>query len=59
LHNQVALPADPLMVCSYIAYIITPGRSSASIRLPVVGISAIHLFNRMTDPTKDLRSGLQ
>jgi len=53
LHNQVALPADPLMVCSYIAHISTPGRSSAGVRRAVVGISAIHLFNRMTDPTKD------
>jgi len=53
LHNQVALPTDPLMVCSYIAYISTPGRSSASVRCAVVGISATHLFNRITDPTKD------
>jgi site-specific recombinase XerD len=41
------------MVCSYIAHISIPGRSSASVRRAVVGISAIHLFNRMTDPTKD------
>jgi site-specific recombinase XerD len=53
LRNQVALPADPVMVCSYIAHTSTPGRSSASVRRAVVGISAIHLFNRMTDPTKD------
>ena len=53
LHSQPALPANPLMVCSYIAHISTPGRSSASVRRTVVGISAIHLFNRMTDPTKD------
>ena len=32
LHNQVALPADPLMVCSYISHISTPGKSSASVR---------------------------
>ena len=45
--------ANPLIVCNYIAHISTPGRSSASVRRTVVGISAIHLFNRMTDPTKD------
>ena len=54
LHNQVTLPADSLMVCSYIAHICTHGRSSASVHRAVVGISAIHLFNRMTDPKKDL-----
>jgi len=53
LHNQVALPADPLMVCSYIAHNSTPGRSSASVRRSVAGISAIHLFNHMSDLTKD------
>lgn len=53
LHNRPSLPADPVMICSYITHISTPGRSSASVRRTVVGISAIHLFNRMTDPTKD------
>jgi hypothetical protein len=58
LHNQVALPADPLMVCSYIAHISTPCRSSASALRAVVGLCAIHLFNRMTDPTKDSKVGI-
>lgn len=53
LHNQAALPSDPKMVCNYIAHISTPGRSSASVRRTVVGISAIHLLNRMPDPTTD------
>jgi site-specific recombinase XerD len=53
LHKHPALPANPMMVCSYIAHISTPGRSSASVRQTVVGISAIHLFNRMIDPTKN------
>jgi hypothetical protein len=53
LHNQAALPANPLMVCSYIAHISKPGRSCASVRRTVVGISAIHLLNRIADPTKD------
>lgn len=52
-HNRPSLPVDPVMACSYIAHISTPGRSSASVRRTVVGISAIHLFNHMTDPTKD------
>ncbi len=53
LCNQAALPANPLMVCSYITHISPPGKSSASMRPTVVEISAIHLFNRMTDLTKD------
>ena len=53
LHNQAALLANPLMGCSYIAHISTPGRSSASVRHNVVRISGIHFINRMTDPTKD------
>lgn len=53
LRNQVALPVDPVMVCSYIAHISTPCKSSASVRRTVAAISAIHLLNHMTDPTKD------
>lgn len=53
LRNQATLPANPLMVCSYIAHISAPGKSSTSVRRTVVAISAIHLFNRMTNPTKD------
>lgn len=56
-HNQAALPADPLMVCGYIAHVSTPGRSSASVRRAVVGVSAIRLFNRMTDPELIARIG--
>jgi hypothetical protein len=53
LYSQPALLADPAMVCSHIAHISKLGRSSTSVRRTVVIISAIHLFNRMTDPTKD------
>ena len=52
-HNCLSLPADPHIVCSYIAHISTPGRSSVSLGRTVVGISAIHLFNHMTYQTKD------
>jgi hypothetical protein len=38
LRNQPALLGNPLMVCSYIAQISTPGKSSASVRRTVVGM---------------------
>jgi site-specific recombinase XerD len=53
LRNKAALLTNPLMLRRYIAHISTPSRSNASVRLTVVEISAIHLFNHMTDPTKD------
>jgi hypothetical protein len=52
LHNQSALPANAAMTAHFIRHISTSGRSSASIRRAVVAISAIHLFNGFTDPTK-------
>ncbi len=48
-HNKAALPTFPQMVCSYIHDNSTPSRTSASERRTVVGISVIHLFNRMTN----------
>jgi site-specific recombinase XerD len=53
LKNQSALPANAAMTADFIHYISSSCRSSASIRRAVVGISAIHLLNRFTDPTKD------
>jgi hypothetical protein len=53
LNNESALPANAAMTADFIRQISSSGRSSASIRRAVVAISAIHLFNRFTDPTKD------
>ena len=53
LKNQSALPANTAMTANFIRHISSSGRSSAIIRRAVVAISAIHLFNRFTDPTKD------
>jgi site-specific recombinase XerD len=53
LNNQSALPANAAMTADFIRHISVSRRSSASIRRAVVAISAIHLFNRFTDPTKD------
>jgi integrase len=41
------------MTADFIRHISSSGRSSAIIRRAVVAISAIHLLNRFTDPTKD------
>jgi site-specific recombinase XerD len=48
-----ALPAEPHSVVEYISKLTESGRSSASIRRAVCGLSAIHKLNRFEDPTKD------
>jgi site-specific recombinase XerD len=53
LNNQSALPANAVITAEFIRHISASGRSSASIRRAVVAISAVHLLNRFTDPTKD------
>ena len=53
IHNQSALPANAVITADFIRHISASGRSSASIRRAVVAISAVHLLNRFTDPTKD------
>ena len=53
LNSQSALPANAVITAEFIRYISASGRSSASIRRAVVAISAIHLLNRLDDPTKD------
>ncbi len=47
----VALPADQKTVVSYICDLSNGKRKSASIRIAVASISAIHRFNEHTDPT--------
>lgn len=51
--NANALPARPHLVVQYIADLTDSGRSSASIRRALCGLSAIHRLNRIEDPTKD------
>ncbi|MBT8556433.1 tyrosine-type recombinase/integrase [Polynucleobacter paneuropaeus] len=48
-----ALPALPILVVQYICKLTDSGRSSASIRRALCGLSAIHKLNRFDDPTKD------
>ncbi|MBT8568909.1 tyrosine-type recombinase/integrase [Polynucleobacter paneuropaeus] len=51
--NANALPAQPNLVVQYICKLTGSGRSSASIRRALCGLSAIHKLNRFEDPTKD------
>lgn len=51
--NANALPAQPHLVVQYISGLTDSGRSSASIRRALCGLSAIHRLNRFEDPTKD------
>ena len=51
--NADALPAQPHLVVQYISKLTGSGRSSASIRRALCGLSAIHRLNRLDDPTKD------
>jgi len=51
--NANALPAQPHLVVQYIAGLTDSGRSSASIRRALCGLSAIHRLNRFEDSTKD------
>lgn len=51
--NANALPAQPNLVVQYICELTGSGRSSASIRRALCGLSAIHKLNRFDDPTKD------
>jgi site-specific recombinase XerD len=51
--NSSALPAKPHLIIDYICKLTGSGRSSASIRRALCGLSAIHKLNRFDDPTKD------
>jgi site-specific recombinase XerD len=51
--NANALPAEPHLIVEYISKLTGSGRSSASIRRALCGLSAIHKINRFEDPTKD------
>lgn len=51
--NEKTLPAKPLSIADFIVKLSSGKRSSASIRRAICGISSIHKFNRLEDPTKD------
>jgi site-specific recombinase XerD len=51
--NASALPAHPRLIEQYICRLTISGRSSASIRRALCGLSAIHKLSRFEDPTKD------
>jgi site-specific recombinase XerD len=51
--NANSLPAEPHLIIEYICKLTGSGRSSASIRRALCGLSAIHKLNRFEDPTKD------
>lgn len=51
--SKNALPAKPHLIVEYICKLTGSGRSSASIRRALCGLSAIHKINRFDDPTKD------
>lgn len=46
-------PPNPQMLADFIDHIAEKGRSSASIRRAIAGISTIYRLNRMPDPSKD------
>ncbi|MBT8563231.1 tyrosine-type recombinase/integrase [Polynucleobacter paneuropaeus] len=47
------MPAQANLVVQYICKLTGSGRSSASIRRALCGLSTIHNLNRLEDPTKD------
>lgn len=48
-----AFPPDPITLADFIGHISEKGRSSATIRRAIAGISTIFRLNRMPDPSKD------
>lgn len=51
--GTIGLPVSSEDLCSYIAYLTTSSRTSASIRRVIAGVATIHKLNRFQDPTKD------
>lgn len=52
-HQQPALPTTTETLTSYIAHLANGHLKSASIRIAVVAVCAIHRLNRLDDPSKD------
>lgn len=57
--NANALPSQPNLVVQYISKLTDSGRSSASIRRAICGLSTVHKLNRFDDPTKDPDASLE
>lgn len=57
--NYSALPTSPVALAEFIRDFSHSGRSSASIRRAVVGISAKHPLNQFPDPTKGTEARLE
>ena len=57
--NYSALPASSVALAEFIRDLSHSGRSSASIRRALVGISAMHLLNQFSDPTKGTKARLE
>ncbi|QWD80056.1 site-specific integrase [Polynucleobacter sp. MWH-Spelu-300-X4] len=51
--DESPLPTTPETICLYIKSLVQDGRSSASIRRVMAGMTTIHKLNRFPDPTKD------
>jgi len=51
--GAASLPASATTVTSYISHLANDHLKSASIRMAVTAIAAIHRLNRLDDPTKD------
>lgn len=51
--NLKVFPPDPLTLSEFIDHVSEKGRSSATIRRAIAGISTIFRLNRMPDPSKD------
>lgn len=52
-HGTSPLPSQPQTVTNFIAHLSKGHLKSASIRIAIVAIAAIHRLNRFDDPTKD------
>ena len=52
-NGLVAFPPDPVTLAEFIGHVSEKGRSSATIRRAIAGISTIYRLNRMPDPSKD------
>lgn len=54
LENELnCLPAEPQAICGFIRQLVEDGRTSASIRRLMSGITTVHKLNSYQDPTKD------
>ena len=53
LYHQPILPSSPLGVDLYLGHLVLDGKGVSTVRLALAAIAEKHVFNRLTDPTKD------